>query len=116
MKTLYVLPLLVASGLLAASGANALTLDNGRNINGRNLNGLSFNGRNINGRNVNGVALRGAAEVTDTVKAVTVILQDGERVTLNYRKEGGPSPQDGRGSLPPWPCCSVLPSLRSLSC
>jgi hypothetical protein len=83
MKTLYVLPLLVASGLVAASEANALTLDNGRNINGRNLNGLSFNGRNINGRNMNGVALRGTDEAAGAVKAVTVILRDGERVTLN---------------------------------
>jgi hypothetical protein len=88
MKTLYVLPLLVASGLVAVSEANALTLDNGRNINGRNingasLNGLSFNGRNLNGRNLNGVALRGATETASDVKAVTVILRDGERVTLN---------------------------------
>ncbi|MBM6578984.1 hypothetical protein ILT44_02220 [Microvirga sp. BT689] len=78
MKTLYVLPLLVASGLVAVPEAYALTLDNGRN-----LNGLAFNGRNLNGRNLNGVALRGTAEAAGAVKAVTVILQDGERVTLN---------------------------------
>jgi len=102
MKTLYVLPLLVASGLYAAPEASALTLDNGRTLNGRTLNGgslngrtlngrtlngrtlngLSFNGRTINGRNVNGVALHGTAETAGAVKAVTVILQDGERVTL----------------------------------
>jgi hypothetical protein len=87
MKTLYVLPLLMASGLFAAPEASALTLDNGRNLNGgslngRNLNGLAFNGRNLNGRNLNGVALRGTAETAGSVKAVTVILQDGERVTL----------------------------------
>ena len=92
MKTLYVLPLLVASGLYAAPEASALTLDNGRtlngrtlnggSLNGRTLNGLSFNGRTINGRNVNGVALHGTAETAGAVKAVTVILQDGERVTL----------------------------------
>jgi hypothetical protein len=97
MKTLYVLPLLMASGLFAAPEASALTLDNGRNLNGgslngrnlnglafngHNLNGLAFNGRNLNGRNLNGVALRGTAKTAGSVKAVTVILQDGERVTL----------------------------------
>ena len=88
MKSLYVLPLLVASGLVAVPEAYALTLDNGRNINGltfngRNINGLAFNGRNINGRNLNGVALQGTAETAGVVKAVTVILRDGGRVTLN---------------------------------
>jgi hypothetical protein len=81
MKTLYVLPLLMASGLLAVSGANAPTLDNGRNINGSSLNGRNLNGLAFNGRNINGVAPRGS-DTADSVKAVTVILRDGERVTL----------------------------------
>ncbi len=92
MKTLYALPFVMASGLLASPEADALTLDNGRNINGRNingsslngrnLNGLTFNGRNMNGRNINGLAFNGTA-LDDTVgHATTVILKDGERVTL----------------------------------
>lgn len=92
MKTLYVLPLVVASGLLAASEANALILDNGRNLNGRNinggslngrnLNGLAFNGRNLNGRNLNGLAFNGTAREEAAGHATTVILKDGELVTL----------------------------------
>lgn len=88
MKTLYVLPLLLASGLYAASEANALTLDNGRGLNGRGLNGrglngLAFNGLAFNGRGLNGLAFNGTAhESAAAGQASIVILKDGERVTL----------------------------------
>ena len=82
MKTFLVLPLLVASGLLAAPEVNALTLDNGRNLNGGSLNGGSLNGRNINGRNMNGTAHHGATEASVAAKPVSVILKDGEHITL----------------------------------
>ena len=73
MKILYVLPLLLASGLYAAAEANAATLDNGRGLNGRGL----------NGRGLNGLALNGAIrESAAAGQAITVILKDGERVTL----------------------------------
>ncbi len=86
MKSLSVLPLL-ATGFLFVSEANALTLDNGRNINGRNINGGSLNGRNINGlslngRNMNGLSFSGTAREEAASHATTVILKDGERVTL----------------------------------
>jgi hypothetical protein len=92
MKTLYVLPFLLGSGLLAASQASALTLDNGRNLNGRNLNGgslngrnlngLAFNGRNLNGRNLNGLTFNGTAREEASGQATAAILKDGERATL----------------------------------
>jgi hypothetical protein len=92
MKTFYVLPLLMAAGLSVAPEANALTVDNGRNVNGRNingsslngrnLNGLAFNGRNMNGRNLNGLSFNGTAREEAAGHATTVILKDGERVTL----------------------------------
>jgi hypothetical protein len=83
MKTLYVLPLLMAAGLYAAPEANALALDNGRNLNGRNLNGLSFNGRNLNGRNLNGLSFNGTARDSKAAgQATTVILKDGVHVPL----------------------------------
>ena len=87
-KILYVLPLLVAAGLYAAPEANALALDNGRNLNsrnlnGRNLNGLSFNGRNLNGRNLNGLSFNGTARHSKAAgHATTVILKDGVHVPL----------------------------------
>jgi hypothetical protein len=87
-KTFYALPLLLAAGLYAAPGANALTLDNGRNLNGRNLNGLSFNGlsfngRNLNGRNLNGLSFNGTARDSKAAgHATTVILKDGVHVPL----------------------------------
>ncbi|WP_201834877.1 hypothetical protein [Microvirga zambiensis] len=65
-KTFHALPILMA-GLLAASGVNALTLDNGRNMNGRNMNGLAFNG---------------TAGEQAAGRAAFVILADGTRVTL----------------------------------
>ena len=65
-KTIYVLPVLLVAGLHAAPAANALTLDNGRN-----LNGLSFNGTEREGF-VSGNA----------GQATTIILKDGEHVTL----------------------------------
>ena len=78
MKTLYVLPLLMAAGLYAAPEANALALDNGRN-----LNGLSFNGRNLNGRNLNGLSFNGTARHSKAAgHATTVILKDGVHVPL----------------------------------
>jgi hypothetical protein len=77
-KTFYALPLLLAAGLYAAPGANALTLDNGRN-----LNGLSFNGRNLNGRNLNGLSFNGTARDSKAAgHATTVILKDGVHVPL----------------------------------
>ena len=88
MKTLYALPLLMAAGLYAAPEANALALDNGRNLNGRNLNGLSFNGlsfngRNLNGRNLNGLSFNGTARDSKAAgHATTVILKDGVHVPL----------------------------------
>jgi hypothetical protein len=84
MKTLYVMPLLLASGLYAASEANALTLDNGRGLNGRGLNGLAFNGLAFNGRGLNGLAFNGTAHESATAgQASIVILKGGERVTLH---------------------------------
>jgi len=77
MKTLYILPVILASGLAVATEAGALVLDNGRNVNGRNVNGGSLNGRNING-----LDRHGATDEAPAVKAVTVILKDGARVTL----------------------------------
>ncbi|QRM28566.1 hypothetical protein [Microvirga sp. VF16] len=68
MKILYVLPLLLASGLYAAAEANAATLDNGRGLNGRGLNGLVLNGT--------------VHESAAAGQAITVILKDGGRVTL----------------------------------
>jgi uncharacterized protein YjbI with pentapeptide repeats len=93
MKTFHVAALLMAAGLYAAPEANALTLDNGRNLNGRNLNGLSFNGlsfngRNLNGRNLNGLSFNGlsfngtAHGSTAVGHATTVILKDGVHVPL----------------------------------
>ena len=77
-KILYVLPLLVAAGLYAAPEANALALDNGRNLNGRNLNGRNLNGRNLNGLSFNGTARHSKA----AGHATTVILKDGVHVPL----------------------------------
>ncbi len=96
MKTIYVLPVLLVAGLHTAPAANALTLDNGRNLNGlsfnglsfngRNLNGLSFNGRNLNGRNLNGLSFNGTEREGvmsgKAGEATTIILKDGEHVTL----------------------------------
>jgi hypothetical protein len=111
MKILYVLPLLLASGLPAIPHANAAILDNGRNVNGIELNGRNMNGRNLNGgslngRNINGLATNGrdmnrlatnglatnglstnglSTNGVDRQEAIghatTVILRDGERVS-----------------------------------
>lgn len=87
MKSYYILPLLVAFGLSAASQANALALDNGRNLNGRNLNGLSTNGLSTNGLSTNGLSTNGLS-TNGTIReeavghATTVTLKDVERVTL----------------------------------
>jgi hypothetical protein len=78
MKISYVLPLLLTAGLYAAPAANALTLDNGRNLNGLSFNGLSFNGQNLNGLSFNGTA-RGSANAGH---ATAVILKDGVHVPL----------------------------------
>lgn len=84
MKILYASALLMAAGLCTATQANALTLQNGRNLNGRNLNGLSFNGLSFNGRNLNGLSFNGTARSSTAVgNATTVILKDGVHVPLN---------------------------------
>ena len=85
-KTIYLLPVALALGLSMTPAADALPLDNGlsfngRNVNGRNLNGLSLNGRNMNGLSFNGSELDG--DVSETAgRAMTIILKDGEVVTL----------------------------------
>ena len=91
MKILYVLPLLAVSALHAVPEANALGLDNGRNMNGRNMNGLATNGRNMNGlaanglatngRSANGLSTNGVDREEAAGHATTVILKDGERVS-----------------------------------
>ena len=77
--------------LHTAPAANALTLDNGRNLNGLSFNGLSFNGRNLNGvsfngRNLNGLSFNGTEREGvvsgNAGQATTIILKDGEHVTL----------------------------------
>ncbi|WP_210330957.1 hypothetical protein [Microvirga terrestris] len=97
MKSHYIMPLLMMVGLSVASEANALALDNGRNLNGRNLNGLSTNGLSTNGlstnglstnglstngRNLNGVVINDTAREEAKGHATTIILRDGERVIL----------------------------------
>ena len=85
-KTIYLLPVTLALGLAMTPAADALPLDNGlsfngRNVNGRNLNVLSLNGRNMNGLSFNGSELDG--DVSETAgRAMTIILKDGEEVTL----------------------------------
>jgi hypothetical protein len=101
MKSLYVLPILLATGLHGIPQANAAALDNGRNmngieLNGRNVNGRNLNGGSLNGRNMNGLATNGLATnglATNGLStnglhkeeavghATTVILKDGERVS-----------------------------------
>jgi hypothetical protein len=101
MKTLYVLPILLAAGLPVVPQANAAALDNGRNMNGvelngrnmngRNMNGLATNGRNMNGLSTNGLATNGlatnglstnGAEREEALgHATIVILTDGELVS-----------------------------------
>ena len=83
MKALYVLPLLAAASLVAATEANARM---GLSFNGRNLNGVSQNGRNLNGMSMNGRNLNGTAHegtvIGQGLQAMTIILKDGARVTL----------------------------------
>ncbi|MEE1657261.1 hypothetical protein VB618_13710 [Microvirga sp. CF3062] len=90
IKSLSILTAALAAGLVVASEANAgrpgLSF-NGRNLNGvsengRNLNGILLNGRGLNGRNLNGAAREGAVAGQD-VQAMSIILKDGARVTLN---------------------------------
>lgn len=91
-KSLSGLSLLVAAGLFAASGANALETQNGSNLNGLAFNGLAFNGLAFNGLAFNGLAFNGllfngaaqtgAVMTEDGAKASTVILKDGSRVIL----------------------------------
>ncbi len=91
IKSLSVISVMLAAGLLIGSQASAKPSFNGRNLNGvsengRNLNGILLNGRNLNGRNLNGRNLNGAARAGTIagqgVQATTVILKDGARVTL----------------------------------
>lgn len=84
IKSLSVLAATLVAGLLVASEANARRP--GLSFNGRNLNGVSENGRNLNGvllngRNLNGTAREGAVG-SERVRAMSVILKDGARVTL----------------------------------
>jgi hypothetical protein len=87
LKTLYVLPVLFAAGFYTAAPAQALTQENGRSLNGLSFNGLSFNGLSFNGLSFNGLSFNGAdreGRVSgDPGQATTVILKDGERVTLH---------------------------------
>jgi hypothetical protein len=85
IKSLSILTAALAAGLVVASEANAGRP--GLSFNGRNLNGVSENGRNLNGillngRNLNGAAREGAV-AGQGVQAMSVILKDGARVTLN---------------------------------
>jgi hypothetical protein len=76
-KILIILPALAAAGLFAASSVRALTLDNGLSFNGLSFNGLSFNGLSFNGLSFNGADREKSAG-----SVVSVILKDGERITL----------------------------------
>ena len=85
-KTIYLFASVFAAALFAASAVDALPLDNGRNMNGlsfngRNMNGTSFNGRNMNGLSFNGSEREGVAAGT-AGRATSIILKDGEQVTL----------------------------------
>jgi len=87
MKSVYALPLLVASSLCAASGASALETHNGSNLNGLAFNGLAFNGLAFNGLAFNGLAFNGQAREGvavegDVLRATSVILRDGAHVAL----------------------------------
>ncbi|MCG7392274.1 hypothetical protein MHY87_05085 [Microvirga sp. ACRRW] len=75
----------VGTTLLFASGAQALETQNGLAFNGLAFNGLAFNGLAFNGLAFNGIATDGVAEElrsAPALQATTVILKDGERVSL----------------------------------
>ncbi len=78
-KMIYVLPILLATGL--APGAGATTLDNGLSFNGGSLNGESLNGGSLNGLSFNGSSRDGTV-IGSAGKATTIILKDGEQVIL----------------------------------
>jgi hypothetical protein len=89
IKSLLILTAALTAGLVASEvNARPPGLSfNGRNLNGvsengRNLNGILLNGRNLNGRGLNGAARDGAV-AGQGVQAMSVILKDGARVTLN---------------------------------
>jgi len=76
-KILTILPVLAVAGLFAAPSVRALTLDNGLSFNGLSFNGLSFNGLSFNGLSFNG-----AAREKNAGQVVSVVLKNGERITL----------------------------------
>jgi hypothetical protein len=79
IKSLSVLAIILAAGLFSVPQANARM---GLSFNGRNLNGVSENGRNLNGVELNGRVVRQGSVADQGVQATTVILRNGERVTL----------------------------------
>jgi len=80
-KTIYLSAAALIMALSAPPAAQAAMLDNGLSFNGRNMNGLSFNGRNMNGLSLNGSGREEAGD-QGAAQATTIILKDGEEVTL----------------------------------